>query len=118
MTPWMKAPKPQGWYPRRGEICLVALDKDRPALIISSDALNKYSQDVCVIPVSKVEHRQFELRPKLDKGEGGLNFDSWLKCDQPTTVEMNDVLYPPLGQLSQERLAAVERLIKLALQLR
>ena len=118
MTAWARAPQPIGWFPRRGEVCLIALDKERPALIISSDAVTKYSQDVCVIPISTAEHKQFSLRPKFDKGEAGLNFDSWLKCDQPTTVERSDVLYPPLGQLSAERLAQVETCVKAALQLK
>jgi len=118
MTAWARATKPNGWFPRRGEVCLVALDKERPAVIISSDAVTKFSQDVCVIPLSKVEHKQFSLRPKLDKGEAGLDFDSWLKCDQPTTVEKNDVVYPPLGELSAAKLAIVETAIKTALQLK
>jgi len=33
---------------RRGEVCLFALDKERPALVISSDAINRHSLDVCV----------------------------------------------------------------------
>jgi mRNA-degrading endonuclease toxin of MazEF toxin-antitoxin module len=117
MTAWARAAKPHGWYPRRGEVCLVALDKERPAVIISSDAVTRYSLDVCVIPLSKVEHQQFSLRPKLSKGEAGLNFDSWLKCDQPTTVEKNDVVFPPLGQLSAAKLALIESCIKTALHL-
>jgi hypothetical protein len=32
----------------------------------------------------------------LKAGEGGLNFDSWVKCDQPMTVEKDLVAYPPL----------------------
>lgn len=118
MTPWARAAKPTGWFPRRGEVCLVLLDKERPALIISSDAVTKYSLDVCVIPISKVQHRQFSLRPKLEKGEAGLNYESWLKCDQPTTIEKNDVLYPPLGQLSPEKLTIVEDSVKIALNLK
>jgi mRNA-degrading endonuclease toxin of MazEF toxin-antitoxin module len=118
MTAWARAAKPNGWFPRRGEVCLVALDKERPALIISSDAITRYSLDVCVIPLSKVEHQKFSLRPKLDRGEAGLNFDSWLKCDQPTTVEKNDVVFPPFGQLSASKLALVEACIKTALHLK
>jgi mRNA-degrading endonuclease toxin of MazEF toxin-antitoxin module len=118
MSAWARAAKPTGWFPRRGEVCLVTLDKDGPALIISADAVTKYSQDVCVIPISKIEHKQFSLRPKLNRGEAGLDYDSWLKCDQPTTVEKNDVVYPPLGRLSPEKLATVEMCVKTALQLK
>ena len=43
---------PTGWFPRRGEVYLVRLDKDRPALVISADALNRYALDVCVVPMT------------------------------------------------------------------
>jgi hypothetical protein len=39
------------------------------------------------VPISKVEHKQFSLRPKLKAGEGGLNYDFWAKCDQVTTLD-------------------------------
>jgi len=115
MTVWRKGPA--GWYPRRGEVCLADLDKERPALIISSDSLNAHSLDVCVLPISRVEHRAFSLRPKLKAGEGGLNHDSWVKCDQPTTLEKQDILHPPLGTLSSATMRRIEAALKTALDL-
>jgi mRNA-degrading endonuclease toxin of MazEF toxin-antitoxin module len=114
---WKRGTKPQGWYPRRGDVCLFALDKERPALIVSTDALNRFSQDVCVVPISKVEHKQFSLRPKLKAGEGGLDYDSWVKCDQVTTLEKTSAVYPALGFLPRELLDTVERAIRTALEL-
>jgi mRNA-degrading endonuclease toxin of MazEF toxin-antitoxin module len=93
------------------------LDKERPALVISTDALNRFSQDVCIVPISKSEHKQFSLRPKLKAGEGGLAHDSWVKCDQVTTVETALAVYPALGFLQRESLAKVEGAIRVALEL-
>jgi len=93
------------------------LDKERPAIVISSDVLNRHSLDVCVIPISTAEHRAFSLRPKLMAGDGGLNRDSWAKCDQPMTLEKCQAVYPPLGSLSAESLARVEVALKQALEL-
>ncbi|HZR30820.1 MAG TPA: type II toxin-antitoxin system PemK/MazF family toxin [Terriglobales bacterium] len=118
MSAWARAATPLGWFPRRGEVCLVDIDKERPAIIFSSDALNKFSQDVCVIPISKVEHKQFSLRPKLNRGEAGLDYDSWVKCDQPTTVEKRCVVYPPLGTLLSARLDEIDSNVKVALGLK
>jgi mRNA interferase MazF len=98
-------------------VCLFALDKERPALVISSDVLNVHSLDVCVVPVSGAEHKPFSLRPKLKAGEGGLDRDSWVKCDKVTTVEKSKVVYPPLGVLSQTALAVVGDAIKRSLEL-
>ncbi len=117
MTAWRRVTKPARWYPRRGEICQIDLDKERPALVISSDSLNAHSLDVCVLPISTAEHKAFSLRPKLKAGEGGLNRDSWLKCDQPTTVEKQLVIYPPLGTLASASMQRIETAVKVALDL-
>jgi len=108
---------PAGWFPRRGQVCLFALDKVRPALVVSSDALNRHSLDVCVVPISTAEHKAFSLRPKLVAGDGGLDRNSWVKCDQVGTIEMAAAVYPPLGSLSRASLERVEQAIKQALEL-
>jgi len=76
--------KPPGWDARRAEVCLIDLDKELPALVISSDSLNVHSLDVCIVPISSAEHKAFSLRPKLMAGQAGLKYDSWVKSDQPT----------------------------------
>ena len=106
-----------GWFPRRGEVYLVRLDKQRPALVISADALNRHALDVCVVPMTTVAHPRFSLRVHVRPGEGGLSRDTWAKCDQVTTLEKALLLYPPLGRLTDETLQSIEQGIKLALQL-
>jgi len=108
---------PIGWYPRRGEVYLVRLDKNRPALVISTDALNRHAPDVCVVPMTTIGRTEFSLRVQVKPGEGGLSRDSWAKCDQVTTLEKSLLLFPPLGRLTDETLATIEQSIKLALQL-
>src|SRR5436305_3275486 len=114
---WKRGTKPYGWYPKRGEVYLFALDKERPAVVVSTDALNRFSLDICIVPISKVEHKQFSLRPKLKSGEGGLNYDSWVKCDQVTTVEKSLAVYPALGVLTRESLEKIQEAISVALEL-
>jgi mRNA interferase MazF len=113
----MPTPVPAGWFPHRGDMCLVRLDRDRPALVISTDALNRYALDVCVVPITSIEHRKFSLRVALRPGEGGLQRDSWAKCDQVTTLEKSLIRYPPLGRLSDATLSRIEAAIKTALEL-
>lgn len=117
MTAWRRGAKPPAWYPRRGDVCLLNLDKQRPALVLSSDALNAHSLDICVLPISTVQHLAFSMRVKLKASEGGLNRDSWVKCDQPTTIEKHSVAYPPLGRLRFESMEMVEAAVKSALDL-
>ena len=97
---------------------MVRVDKARPALVISSNALNRFALDVCVVPVTSVEHRRFSLRVALPVGEGGLDRASWAKCDQVTTLPKSMIRYPPLGRLSNATLARIESAIKTALELK
>ncbi len=108
---------PPGWYPRRGEVYLVRMDKNRPALVISADAINRFALDVCVVPITTVQHRQFSLRVPLNPPDGGISRPSWAKCDQVMTLEKATFVYPSLGRLRNETLALVEQGIKRALQL-
>jgi len=115
--PFKRSSAPPGWFPRRGEVCLFALGKERPAIIVSSNALNRHALDVCVVPLSTVEHRAFSLRPKLRADDGGLERDSWAKCDQVTTIEKTRAVYPPLGAVSRATLDRIQCAIKQALEL-
>jgi mRNA-degrading endonuclease toxin of MazEF toxin-antitoxin module len=111
------AAAPSGWYPRRGEVYLVQLDKPRPAIILSVDALNRFALDVCIVPVTSVEHKKFSVRVPIKKGEGNLNFDCWAKCDQVTTLEKALLRYPPLGALSQATQRQIEEQVRICLGL-
>ena len=108
---------PSGWYPKRGEVYLVQLDKPRPALVLSADALNKFALDVCVVAVTSVEHKKFSVRVPIEKGDGNLNVDCWAKCDQVTTLEKDLLRYPPLGTLSTTTLRQIEDQVRVCLGL-
>lgn len=86
-------------------------------MVISTDALNRFSLDLCVLPISKNEHKQFSLRPKLAAGQGGLDYDSWVKCDQPATLLKELAIYPVIGVLSQDHLRKIEAALAEALEL-
>jgi mRNA interferase MazF len=109
--------KPPNWHPKRGDVCLFVLDKERPGVVLSRDSLNRFSRDLCVIPITSVPHAEFSLRPRLAAGEAGLNRDSWAQCDQIFTIEKQDAVFPPLGSLSQATLRRIEEAVKSALQL-
>lgn len=103
--------------PKRGEIYLVNLDKERPALILSVNQLNDHAMDVCVVPMTTVEQKKFSLRPRVRAGDGGLRRDCWAKCDQVTTLEKSLLLEYPMGMLSVSKLQEIEAQVRLALGL-
>jgi mRNA interferase MazF len=108
---------PIGWHPRRGDVCWFHLDKDHPALVISSDTLNRHALDVCVVPITSVHHGRFALRVALRPGEGGLKRDSWAKCDQVTTLDKQTAVYPPMGRISDATMSRIEESVRLTLDL-
>jgi mRNA-degrading endonuclease toxin of MazEF toxin-antitoxin module len=107
--------RPSDWYPKRGQVCLVQLDKPRPAVVISVDAINRFALDICVVGLTTVERRKFSMRVPIHKGDANLNFNCWAKCDQVTTLEKALCRYPPLGFLSEETFAKIEEQIKVCL---
>ena len=108
---------PPGWFPKRGEVYLVQLDKPRPALILSVNQLNKHAFDVCVVSITTKRHIKFSMRVALQAGDGGLNFDCWAKCDQVTTLPKNLLRYPPLGMLQPQSMFQIEEQVRVALRL-
>ncbi|HTW58697.1 MAG TPA: type II toxin-antitoxin system PemK/MazF family toxin [Terriglobales bacterium] len=81
-----------GRYPRRGEVYWLRLDKDRTGLIISSDVLNRHAFDVCIVPITSLQHGRFALRVAIKAGDGGLSRDSWAKCDQVSTLSKQSII--------------------------
>jgi mRNA-degrading endonuclease toxin of MazEF toxin-antitoxin module len=110
-------PAPPRWYPKRGEVYLVQLDKPRPAIVLSVDPLNKFALDVCMVAVTTVEHKNFSVRVPIKKGDANLNFNCWAKCDQVTTLEKSLLKYPPIGILSISALSRIEEQVRVALGL-
>ena len=104
-------------YPRRGDVHLVELDKPRPAIILSVDPLNRHALDVCVVPITTKEHARFSMRVFLEAGDGGLDYDSWAKCDQVMTLEKSLIRYPATGSLSSTTLKRIEEQVKISLGL-
>ena len=106
---------PVGWYPKRGEVYIVHLDKPRPAIVLSVDPINKFALDVCVVGITTVEHKKFSMRVPIKKGDGNLNFDCWAKCDHVTTLEKTLFRYPPIGVLSTHTFNKIEEQVKICL---
>src|SRR6266849_8147547 len=108
---------PPGWYPKRGEVYIVQLDKPRPAIVLSVDPINKFALDVCVVGITTVERKAFSMRVPIKKGDANLNFNCWAKCDQVTTLEKSLLKYPPLGVLSTATLRQIEEQVRICLGL-
>ena len=82
-------------YPKRGEIYLVSLDptlgseisKTRPALVISNNINNQYSDTITVIPITSFIKKIYPFESELPLGEGGLAKKSKTKCNQIRAID-------------------------------
>ncbi len=113
----MPSRPPAKSYPKRGEVYVARLDKPRPVVILSVDSLNKFALDVCVVPVTSVQHGEFSMRVPIRMHDGGLDRNCWAKCDQVTTLEKSYLRYPAVGVLLAPTFRAIEDAVKIALGL-
>jgi len=110
----------------RGQIYLVQLDpaigfeikKTRPALIVSNDVNNQFSDTVTVLPLTsqtKVIH-PFEVL--LPVGAGGLKVASKAKANQIRTVDKKRLSTSPLGSpIDAKLLYRINKAIKIHLDI-
>jgi len=102
-------PPPPDWYPRRGDVFFFQLDKMRPAVVISTDTVNRHLREICILPLSTSATNAFFLfRPKLAAGEIKEERQSWVKCDHPQTHWRLDATYPPLATLSAKSMHMID----------
>jgi mRNA interferase MazF len=111
--------------PKRGDIYLVNFDptigaemqKTRPAIVIQNDYSNHSSPVTIVAAISS----QFSipLHPTevhLDHGEGGLNKDSVVLCNQIRTVDRKRLIRR-MGNLQTSRMRLVDTALSISLGL-
>ncbi|HEY3115143.1 MAG TPA: type II toxin-antitoxin system PemK/MazF family toxin [Chloroflexota bacterium] len=113
----------RGTHPLRGEVYWVNLDptigseirNTRPALIISNDVGNEYSDRVIVAALtSQGTRRVYPFEVLVRAGEGNLDQTSKVLLDQIRTVDKRR-LGNRIGALSDERMSEVARAIRLSL---
>ncbi|EWT06889.1 mRNA interferase MazF3 [Intrasporangium chromatireducens Q5-1] len=96
------------------EICLVRLDKTRPALILTRDAARGAMTKVTVAPITTtIKGLSSEVRVGP---ENGLDHECSVALDNVVTVSV-DLLGRTVGYLSVEQEAALARAVVLAYDL-
>lgn len=92
-------------------ICLVRMDKLRPALVLTRDSVRPYLNQVTVAPVTSTQRG---LSSEVPVGpRNGLDHDSIVNCDLITTVAAQDV-GDPVGFLLESQEAALAAAIRAA----
>jgi mRNA interferase MazF len=109
----------------RGDVYLVNLDpvtekeilKARPAVIIQNDIGNKFSPITIVAPISKANEisKPLPITIFLEKGEGGLEEESYIDCGQIRTVDKEQRLISKFGSLDKPRMLEVDKALRISL---
>ena len=96
------------------EICLVRLDKTRPALVLTREAARASMTKVTIAPItSTIKGLSSEVQVGL---RHGLDHDSAVSLDNVLTMPV-DALGRTLGYLSSEQEAQLARAVVLAYDL-
>ena len=110
---------------KRGEIFLTALDpvigheisKTRPAIIVSNNIGNRYSETVSIIPItSKNLLKIYPFEIYLPKKSTQLNKDSKAKADQIRTIDKARLI-KKVGNLNKDLIQRMNEAIRIHLGL-
>lgn len=104
---------------KRGDVVVANLDptigveiqKTRPVVVLSNDAINQYSQLVVIVPLTKNTARLSPSHALIPKGSARLTFTSKAVTEQIKAVDKRR-LVKRLGSLTPSLLEAVERALK------
>jgi mRNA interferase MazF len=110
---------------KRGEIYYANLDptvgseisKRRPVLIVSNDINNRASDVVTVLPITSNVSRVYPFEVLLEKAESGLPKDSKVQSQQIRSLAKQRLSGKPIGQLTAEKMQAIDAAIRLHLSL-
>jgi mRNA interferase MazF len=104
---------------KRGDIVVANLDptigveiqKTRPVIVLSNDAINQYSQLVVVVPLTKNTAHLSPSHAIIPKGVARLTFTSKVVTEQVKAIDKRR-LVKRLGSLTPSLLEAIERALK------
>jgi mRNA interferase MazF len=110
--------------PSRGEIWQVDLrpvrgrdqDGSRPALVLSVDKFNHGPAElVIVLPITS-RNKRIPTHVRIPKGEGGLDQDSFVKCEDIRSVSRERLVHYR-GDVAYPRIEQAEQMVRLLLGL-
>jgi mRNA interferase MazF len=92
---------------KRGEIYWFNMDpavgseikKLRPALIVSNDINNQYSQLITVLPITSNTRNTYPFEVFIKQGIGGLEKDSLIKANQIRIIDKARISGSVIGQI-------------------
>lgn len=110
----------------RGDVFMARLDPTegseqagtRPVVVISRDAINKFSPVVVVCPITDAANKSkvYPSHVRAAAGAGGLSIDSIVVCEQVRSINKTR-LKTMLGKFDRAEMVSIEAAIKITLDL-
>jgi len=110
----------------RGDVFIAILDPvegseqggTRRVVVVSRDALNKYSPVVCICPVTDAENKKriYPSHVPIPAGVGGQTIDGIVVCEQVRTISRTR-LRELKGKLDKTFMTRIDAALKIALDL-
>lgn len=89
----------------------------RPVLVVQTDRANASSPHTVIVPfTTRIRQRLLPSHAFVPAGDGGLTQDSVALCEQIRAVDVGRLL-SRLGQLTVERMSAVDAALRAILEL-
>ncbi len=111
----------------RGEIYFVNLNPvkgreqagERPVLVLSIDAINKFPLVITVVVGTKGEKisRDYPTNVRLSSEESGLSLETVFLCFQIRSLDPKRFSEKPAGKVSDEVMARIEKTVRYCLGL-
>lgn len=112
--------------PLRGDVFTARLDPSegseqggtRPAVVVSRDAINKYSPVVVIAPITDAANKKklYPSHVKVPSGMGGLSMDSIVICEQVRAISKTR-LTRQIGKFEKATMTSIEAALKITLDL-
>lgn len=110
----------------RGDIVIVNLDptigsetnKIRPCLIVQNNISNEHSPTTIIVVITARDRfkKKYPTHVWINKGEGGLDKDSVIQCEQIRTIDKRHIT-AKLGSINNNLLQKAEEAIKIVLSM-
>ena len=90
----------------------------RPVVVVSRDAINKYSPVVVIVPITDAANKKksYPSHVRVPAGVAGLTMDSIAVCEQVRAISKNR-LKTTLGKFDKATLTSIEAALKITLDL-
>lgn len=110
---------------KRGEIYYVDLEpvrgsemkKDRPAVIVSRDAVNRVSAVVIICPITDAYGKTSTMHVPVFDGQGGLKKDSIVHCGQVRAIDKEERIGNKIGDMPSDIMIKIEAGLKWVMEL-